>query len=256
VTWNGKEDLKITNTDKVAETITEIVMRSPFKTKVIPETIFVKFPNLKSLVILQVGLESISVHDFVDANKLTNLHIIRNNIPTLASNTFKNAENLMMIDLSENQITKIEEDAFNGLNFLTKLNLYSNKLANLDLSMFTKLPKLEYLNVANNDFKFPERFSADEAAKLIELNSTITTLDLSNNPIDSPDLWKRLSIFPNLEIVHITANKITHVDFMDEFKQLLPHVTTLTMDENPFEPKWLEKAKIFFEKEKINFRYD
>ncbi len=256
VFWDGNEEFKITNSDELSTITTDIVLQAPFKTKVIPTAIFVRFPNLKSLTITDVALEKISSDDFVEAKKLTKLHIEKNNIGTLKTNSFASIKNLLDLDLSENQITRIEEGAFDGLNELTKLNLYSNKVVNLDLKTFTTLPKLEYLIVAHTDFTFSAPFNSEEVAKVITLNSTITKLDLSNNPIDSPDLWRRLSIFPNLEIAYFTANKITHVDYMDEFKQLLPHVKELVMDENPFETKWLEEAKTFFDKVHVNFRYD
>lgn len=254
--WDGKEEYKITNSDELAQSTTDIVLQAPFKTKVIPTAIFVKFPNLKSLTIKEVGLDTISIDDFENAKKLTHLHITKNNIATLKANSFTAAKNLVELDLSENQITKIEDDAFAGLNELTKLNLYANKVANLNLTSFTKYPKLTYLIVANMDFTFTAPFNSEEVEKIVALNSPITRLDLSNNPIASTDLWRQLSIFPNLKIAYFTANKITHIDHMDEFKKLLPHVTELVMDQNPFDSKWLEEAKAYFKKVEVTFRFD
>lgn len=256
VAWDGKEEFTITNSDKLAESTTDILVQAPFKTKVIPTTIFVKFPNLKSFTMMDVGLDTISNDDFVNAKKLTHLHIAKNNIVTLKAMCFSAAKNLVDLDLSDNHITKIEEGAFEGLPELTKLNLYANKVVDLDLTKFTKFPKLTYLIVAHMDFAFSAPFDSDEVAKFVALNSTITKLDLSNNPIDSTDLWRRLSIFPNLEHAYFTANKITHIDHMDEFKKLLPHLVDLVMDENPFDAKWLEEAKTFFNKAEVKFAYD
>lgn len=256
VAWDGKEEFKIIISDELAEATTDIVLQAPFRTNQIPTAIFVKFPNLKSLTIMDVGLDTILSEDFVNAKKLSYLHIEKNNIPILKANWFAAAKNLVELDLSENQIVKIEDGAFIGLNELAKLSLYGNKVADLDLARFTKIPHLTWLIVANMDFQFSVPFNADEAAKIIALNSPISRLDLSNNTIDNADLWRRLSIFPNLKTAYFTANKITHIDHMDEFKQWLPHVTELVMDENPFEPKWLEEAKIYFEKEEVLFRYD
>lgn len=256
VVWDGKEEFIITNSNELAEITTDVVLQAPFKTQVIPTAIFVRFPKLKSLTIMEVGLEKISSDDFVEAKHLTNLHIEKNNIGTLKSNSFANAKNLVDLDLSENQITRIEEGAFHGLNELRNLSLYSNKVVDLDLKPFIALPKLAYLIVAHMDFACSVPYNSEEAAKLIKLNSTITKLDLSNNPIETTDLWRHLSIFPNLEIAYFTATKITHIDYMDEFKQLLPHVKELVMDENPFETKWLDEAKTFFNKIDVNFRYE
>lgn len=256
VVWDGEEEFKITNSDDLAEVTTDIVVQAPFKSKVIPAAIFVKFPHLKSLTIREVGLDTISNDDFANAKKLTHLHIEKNNIATLKASTFLAAANLLELDLSENHITEIEEGAFKGLNELTKLNLYDNTVHDLDITRFTRIPKLTYLIVAHMDFRFSKPFNSDEAAKIVALNSPIKKLDLSNNPIDSADLWKQLSIFPNLEIAFFTANKITHIDHMDEFKQLLPHLTEIVMDENPFDTKWLDEAKPIFDKLKVNFRYD
>lgn len=254
LTWDGKEEFAIKNSEELAEATTHIVLKAPFKTKVIPTAIFVKFPNLKSLSMMEVGLDTISSDDFVNAKKLTHLQIENNNIGTLKANSFSAAKNLLDLDLSENQIIKIEEGAFEGLNELTKLNLYANKVVDLDITQFAKFPKLTYLIVALMDFTFSAPFNSDETAKIVTLNSTITKLDLSNNPINSADLWRRISIFPNLETAYFTANKITHINHMDEFKKLLPHVVDLIMDENPFESKWLEEAKVFFNKAEVNFR--
>lgn len=254
-TWDGKEEYKITNTDELAQSTTDIVLQAPFKTKLIPTAIFVKFPNLKSITIKEVGLDTISSDDFVNAKKLTHLYITKNNIATLKANSFTAVKNLVELDLSENQINKIEDDAFAGLNELTNLKLSANKVANLDLTSFTKYPKLTFLIVANMDFTFTAPFNSEEAEKIVALNSPITRLDLSNNPIASTDLWRQLSIFPNLKIAYFTANKITHIDHMDEFKKLLPHVTEIVMDKNPFDSKWLEEAKAYFKKVDVTFRF-
>lgn len=256
VAWDGKEEFKITNSEELTTMTTNIIIQAPFKTKILPTAIFVKFPNLESLTIHNVGLDTISSDDFVNAKKLNNLRIERNNIATIKANTFAAAKNLKEINLSDNQITKIEEGAFDGLHEMVKLNLYSNKVVDLDVTMFTKLPKLSYLIVAFMNFTFSKPFNSDEAAKIIALNSTITRLDFSNNLIDNTDLWRRLSIFPNVETVYFTANKITQIDHLDEFKQLLPNLTEIIMDENPFDTKWLEEAKNFFRKLGVNFRYD
>lgn len=253
VTLDEKEDIKITNSDKVLESTTTIVMKAPLKMKVIPTVIFQKFTHLKSLTIKEVGLTTITSDRFVNAKTLTDLHIENNNIGNLKSNSFATAKNLQKLDLSENQITKIEEGAFEGLNELTTLNLNSNKVVNLDLTQFAKIPKLDYLVAAMMDFTFTGTFNSDEVAKIVALNSTVTRLDLSNNPIDSTDLWRRLSIFPNVETAYFTGAKITHVDHMDEFKKLLPHLTNLVMDENPFDSKWLMEAKTYFAKEGVKF---
>jgi len=255
ITLNEEDDIKITNSDKLAESTTSIVIKSPFKTTFIPSVIFNKFPNLKSLIIKEVGLTGILSNNFVNAKTLTDLHIEGNNFATLKANTFSTVPHLQVLDLSENQIVKVEDGAFEGLNDLKKLVLYGNKVVNLDITQFTKLLKLDYLIVALMDFTFSTPFVADDAAKIVAFNSTITKLDFSNNPIDNTDLWRRLSIFPNLETAYFTATKITHIDHMEEFKKLLPHVSQLIMDENPFESKWLEEAKAYFSKEDITFTY-
>jgi len=255
ITLNEKEPITITNSDKLVESTTNIVIKAPFKTKFIPAVIFDKFINLKSLTIKEVGLTGISNENFVNAKKLENLHIEGNNLEILKANTFSTLKHLKMLDLSENQIKKIEDGVFDSLVDLNKLVLHGNKVVNLDLTQFTKLPKLDYLIVSYMDFTFSGPFIADDVAKIVALNSSITKLDLSNNPIDNTDLWRRLSIFPNLETAYFTATKITHVDYMEEFKKLLPHVSRLIMDENPFESKWLEEAKAFFSKEDVSFTY-
>jgi len=255
VTLDEKEEIKIKTFDKLDE-VTSVIFQAPLKTKFIPTVIFDKFPNLKSLAIFTVGLETISGNNFVNAKALTKLNIEGNNIVTLKANSFSSAKNLQELHLSENKITKIEDGAFEGLTELTALDLGTNNVANLDITTYTKFPKLTYLIVANMDFKFSGPYNSDEVAKIRALNSTVTRLDLSNNPIDSPDLFRRLSIFPNVETAYFTANKITHIDHLDEFKQLLPNLSEIVMDENPFDSKFLEEAKTFFSKEGVNFRYD
>jgi len=252
VALDGTEEITIKTSDKIAE----VVIQSPFKTKVIPSIIFEKFPHLKSLTIKDVGLTTIWGHFFVNAKALTDLHIEGNDIGTLESNSFSAAKHLQSLDLSDNNITKIEYDAFAGLTELTKLSLHGNKVADFDIAKFAKFPKLDTLIVSDMDFTFSSPIDAVEMAKIVALNSSITTLHLSNNPIDTPDLWKRLSIFPNLETAYFTGTKFTHIDHMEEFKKLLPHLTALTMDENPFDSKWLEEAKTYFSKEEVHFRYD
>lgn len=128
-----------------------------------------------------------------------------------------------------------------GLNELTLLNLYENKVVDLDIVNISKIPKLNHLILGHMDYTLPA-LESDVVAKVVALNSPVKILDLSNNPIDTPELWRRLSIFPNLETIYLTATKITHIDHMDELKKLLPHLNKIVMDENLLDPKWLEEA--------------
>ncbi|KAJ6634723.1 Leucine-rich repeat-containing protein 15 [Pseudolycoriella hygida] len=256
IMWDGMEEFVIKNSDEQADSTTEIILQAPFKTKFIPTEIFRKFANLKSLTIMEVGLDTISSDDFVNAKNLQYLHVRKNNIAVLKSSSFVAATNLLELDLSDNQITQIEEDAFNGLNEMTKLNLFANKVKDLNLAIFTKFPKLKYLVIAYADFIFSVPYDPEEAAKLVMLNSSVTILDLSNNYINSTDLWRHLSIFPNLETVYLMSNKVTHVDHMEEFKRLLPYLTEIIMYTNPLDVDWKEGAKTFFDRLQIDFKYD
>lgn len=249
ITWDGTEEFEIIIPDKVT---TDIFFAFPFKTKVIPTAIFDKFPHLKSLSMYEVGLETITSDNFVNAKTLTTISIVKNNIYTLKSNSFATAKNLQEIDVSENKITKIEDGAFDGLTELRRVILALNKVVNFDITKFTKLP-ITFLDVRFMDFTFT---APNELAKIVALNSSVTELHLSHNPIDTPEIWRRLSIFPNLKSVYFIFTEITHVDHMDEFRQLLPNLSHIDMGVNPLDSKWLEEAKIFFSKEGVKFIYE
>jgi len=246
-------NIEIGNSETVKETTTKIVLKAPLKTNVIPKVIFETFPKMETLMINGVGLTTISSDDFVNAKALMHLQIENNNIGTLKANSFSTLTHLKDLVLSENEITKIEDDAFDGLKELTLLNLYSNKVADLDITTFAKCPKLNHLIMGHMDYKLPA-LDSDVMEKIVALNSPMKIVDFSNNPIDTPDLWRRLSIFPNLETIYFTATKITHIDHMDELKKLLPHIKNIVMDENPLDAKWLEEANAYFSKEHISFK--
>lgn len=166
----------------------------------IPQTIFEKFPHLKSFT-LPGRVENIASNDFENATNLLRL-TIGNQLKVIPDNVFMRLERLDVMNLSWNKITSIHENGFKGLINLRVLKLNRNHLQKFRLRTFENTPRIEELLLNNNHIEAIE----DGTLQLPQLKR----LDLSHNKLRelSNLLFQNCR---NLEYLDLRSNRITMI---------------------------------------------
>ena len=127
----------------------------------LPKECFLKFPNLRELVITNSGLATIEQGAFDGLNKLENLTIQDNPLEMVGSSWFV-LENLQRLDLRGNSIKYIAPGAFRHLNRLSYLNLEGNDLKCIFTSDLNDLPEVYIVEFAGNPLKWRCRVELEQ----------------------------------------------------------------------------------------------
>ncbi|XP_058452832.1 insulin-like growth factor-binding protein complex acid labile subunit [Malaya genurostris] len=190
----------------------------------LPNAIFIRFHDLKSLQICDSRLNHLQ--DFA-LNGLRNLEVLdfsRNNLTTVKSWSDHSLENLQSLDLRRNLLNKVNTQSFKHYPNLTKLNLAVNQIAVIPEGTFQVAPHLKYLNLAHNLLTSIDETTLKGLTKLNHVyfhhnqitfvdffafvgNSHLKTLQLQENKISvlETDL---LSNLPRLTFLNISHNQL------------------------------------------------
>ena len=166
----------------------------------IPNSLFEKFPNLKSLAIFnQINLTGLESKYFLNASKLQTLIIHKSNIKVLEERLFANAENIEYINLVNSSIDIIHKLAFDGLPNLQQLSLKNNKITKINSKTFSNITSLKYLNLENN-------ICINKVYIIANQNFTEVEKDLKQNCTEIPKLIiETLPITENTKLSSITV---------------------------------------------------
>lgn len=216
---------------------------SPAEINEFSSTFCEKFPNLESLKLENVKINSIddislqncqylkilSLNNnkireipqrlFSENSELLEIAITSNQLDTLHDDTFEMQDNLKNLILSNNKISSLPSGIFKSLWGLHTLNLDENQIEILDPTWFRKLTSLVKLSLKSNFiYDLPQEiFSNLNDLQVLELNSNHLTVINSNS-------------FPSqgsLLTVDLSFNKIDAID--SNFIKNSP-ITTLVME--------------------------
>lgn len=176
----------------------------------IPKFILLKFKHLRSLRIIDAGIQFLSPETFADGKLLHDLDLRRNKFYSLSEGVFSSLKNLQYLNLALNTITTIDENTFTGLDSLKYLYLSDNKLTKVTSKTFAGVPNLQELLLDKNEI---------EAIEFDDLSlPKLEILSVNNNNIRT---LPSLRGFPQLEKVHFAGNKVTRLgDTFDQLKSL------------------------------------
>lgn len=149
------DSLEFNDTDALKDIETIEFSQNDFPT--VPENLFTEFPQLKNLMMENVGLTKLSNKSFMKGAKLEKIIAPRNSISILTSDTFQKNGNLIEIDFSKNKISTIELETFFGLGKLEILDLSENAIVTLLPGVFVSLAKLKVLNLTKNSIESLEQ---------------------------------------------------------------------------------------------------
>ncbi|XP_031622957.1 leucine-rich repeat-containing protein 15-like [Contarinia nasturtii] len=192
----------------------------------IKRNFFTHFPNVHTINLSNVGLESLQKEIFNEATNVSKLILSKNHLTEIPTLVFINAKNLTFANFSENQIMRIDSLAFAGANKLQTLDLSNNDLRALD-EVFIGLSGLRMLNLSYNKLSglSSRNFST---CKLWELDvshnnismikehafdelSDLRLLNLSFNPVG--DLTSdRFTYLLNLEHLNLKRTNLSTIE--------------------------------------------
>lgn len=191
------------------------------------------FFGLESLRHLDLSFNEIEIieDDAFNLTRLTEISLNDNKLKTISDNLFIDAHRVEVIDLSNNQLTTFG-GAFDKLMQLFFLNLTNNdKLENLTLMKFVHLPELRKLALDNTGLRF-EFDTPSSAEDSYDESSGLIKLSLGNNQLSNADIFKHLTIFPELRGLYLQNNAFTHFDNIDQVKKTFPDFSILDLKYN------------------------
>lgn len=187
-----------------------------------------------------LGLESLQKLD-LDSNKietvedgalnlpqLRELTLGHNKLKLLADGLFSRTPLLKVADFRNNELLNIGE-AFANCQSLIWLNLENNnQLTDLKLSKFVNLPALRAVSLKNSGFRIVE----DEPKPDLVVVSRLERLGLPNNHLSNPNIFRHLSIFPQLKYLYLQNNDFTHFNDVKELRSYLPKLERINLKNN------------------------
>ncbi|MEQ2249120.1 hypothetical protein ILYODFUR_026122 [Ilyodon furcidens] len=245
--------------------------------------------NLEMLDLSQNKLTDLPERVFEPLSSLRNLDLSSNQITYISEECFHGMPQLERLYLYSNHIETIHPAAFNGLDHLLELKLQGNMLTTLPL---LTLPRLLLLDLRFNVLPTlnPSELQTPNLESLrlggVGLNSlnkelirslkNLHELDISGNKLESfpsalketPGLFHlniagnpmgppKTEDLQNLgELLELDISSLSIQGLPEEFSQLFPHLTKLTIAENPFNclcnlawfPRWLKAQSITLER--------
>uniref|UniRef100_A0A182XBQ2 TIR domain-containing protein n=1 Tax=Anopheles quadriannulatus TaxID=34691 RepID=A0A182XBQ2_ANOQN len=194
------------------------------KLQSLPEHLFRGLSNLRWLYLQNNELMRMLPDTLLqDAINLRVLHLCYNKLTMLNKHLLKSLRHLEKLHLEHNQLHMIDVDAFTSqTESLITLNLsrnsitlnednrdvfYSNEEINITSGIiFSTLNKVQYLDLSFNAIvKILDPFK--------NFMKGLRTLDLSHNLITHIGYKDLLFPSPNIDLVNLESNKITHLDF-------------------------------------------
>lgn len=166
------------------------------------KNVFKTFPNLHTLNIANVQLETLHMKTFSEANeKLKTFIAHSNHLTEIPAHVFVHAENIISVDFSNNSINRIDVLAFDGLNYLNTVNLSRNFISQLD-SQCLSVPSLSVLDLSYNNLSYLNENI---------FRSDLKQLDLSYNPIGNLRI-NTFAFLTNLEYLNLRHTNITSIE--------------------------------------------
>ncbi|GAB0096336.1 hypothetical protein DMENIID0001_118270 [Sergentomyia squamirostris] len=156
--------------------------------------------------------------------------------PDLPINTLEFAGNYIT-DISN--ITKVTS--------LEKLDLSENRLMPMTSSSFSSLKELRDLNLRATGF-VPDSDILANQKKLIYL-------DISKNEITSLNL-RDLKALTSLKTLFLHENKLTELQHVDDIKEILPSLTTISLSKNYFTCSYIQRVLTLMENLKVQVLLD
>lgn len=195
--------------------------------------------NLRLLVLDSNQIDTIEEGAFSLPN-LEKLYITNNKLTILSDFLLMGAPLIQQVYLDNNEIVRIGK-AFSDCNKLTILSLSRNPIEDIQLSTLTALKDLNTVFMEHTKLKLPE-----EVSESAPTDSKLKMIWLSGNNLSSPDIFKHLSIFGQLEQIYANANRFPTINDAAKIKNYFPGIKRLGLAVNvPPLCDWITENELF-----------
>lgn len=226
------------------------------KLKQLNDSILNGFPRLKMLNLSMNRIRHIG-NVFNDKSKLRKLDLSANNIEIIAEGSF-NLPKLIDLDLGWNKIKFLNDTMLNGMRCLRSINLERNNISYVE-NIFSGMNDLVELNLSGNNIE-NENFTLfaklDNLYQLfgykfpLEMENTpnvpfnLKKISLDGNFVSDPDIFKHLSIFPQLEELNANSNQFVRLNYVNDIREYLPKIKIINLiDNTPSLCQWIYDNK-------------
>lgn len=130
--------------------VNEVIATNGSNSTNIPSIICEKFENVKTIALVNVGLEQIGETSFKYCKNIEKISINENKIADVSEVAFIDNFELNSLILEANQLTALPEGLFKNQTKLKFLNIAKNNITDLPDKVFQSCQNLEYLDMSNN----------------------------------------------------------------------------------------------------------
>jgi Leucine-rich repeat (LRR) protein len=169
---------------------------------IIPQ-IFTTFPNIIELFIHNSKLQSISIPDSI---QLQRIDIHRNNISRIVNGTFSGQTQLRSLRVSSSMVEAIEASAFTGAINLTHVDLSFNRLTEIIPPTFQSLSNLVHCDLKDNQL-------TTIRLRMFGHNPNMETLLLENNRINDTCINFTKVLSRNMVFLNLSNNVCVNRSF-------------------------------------------
>lgn len=225
------ETINIINAE-LKESVTHLRWTWPANIQQMPTVWFEIFPNLESLDISGMGVETMTQNTFKNAGRLKTLIMEDNKIQILSMEIFKIASNLETIEMNNNKISEMEDLCLKGLNKLISLDMSNNRIEKLTRNTLAGAPKLATVTFSANRIHTIEdgAFNLPQLKSLLLDKNNIKTLpiniligcplltDLALNKNAFSEIPAALHQQINIDLLVMDTNPLENAHIRDIFK--------------------------------------
>lgn len=208
----------------IPEAVRVFRLDAPSYLRSIPTSIFVSFPNLRTVILEAAGIDHLASNQFFYAAKLNSLVLNSNSVRRLTAAVFSTAPNLAFLVLSDNIIDQIEDHAFYGLSNLDELHLERNKIKVLRRYTFSGAENLQSLDLQTNEIEMIED-GAFDLPQLIQLQLARNKIKIL--PSDLCGAWNGAF---SLEVLDLEYN---HIQYLKNPLRNCHKLNDVHVDNNP-----------------------
>lgn len=135
----------------------------------IHQYMFMGYPNLTNLTIIDSAIEEIEQNSFAQFENLEILEISLSELQKLDDFAFGNLTNLYQLILNDNFIREIDPYSFSNLTNLRELQLRNNELEVIYMDTFVGLTNVEVIDLSGNPIEYIEESAFDSCFSLKKL---------------------------------------------------------------------------------------
>lgn len=241
----------------------EILELNKNRIQIIEDNAFSGLVSLRELSLENNRIRTLGALALAGATNLRELHLAYNDMEVIDEGSL-NLPNLRMLGLGynrlksvpdhmcthspklgtisiwNNEITHIRQTFYN-CHSLEFLYMDNNLIEDVDFVALSALEKLDSFTLSNNSMSF--KTSPTNTNTNSSSNSPVSAIFLNSNRLSDPNIFKKLTMFPNLESIFLLNNQFTHFDDLDQLGTLFPKLNHIDITNNTAD-QWVKENEV------------